>query len=145
MTPEGDTGGEGFSCFFRGDLVIFGTGIDIVDISRFERFVAENNVSLFQRLFTAGEQEYCAAKKRSAQHYALRFAAKEAFLKALGTGLREGVSWRDMEVVHDVYGKPELHLSGGAAQLFASKGLRRCFLSLSHDGNCAVASVILEA
>ncbi len=126
------------------DSVIFGTGIDIVDISRFERFVEEHNVPLFQRLFTRGELDYCATKKRSAQHYALRFAAKEAFLKALGTGLREGVSWRDMEVVHDEYGKPELHLSGGAAQLFAGKGLKKCFLSLSHDGNCAVASVILE-
>ncbi|HEY6874418.1 MAG TPA: holo-[acyl-carrier-protein] synthase [Geobacteraceae bacterium] len=124
--------------------MIFGTGIDIVDISRFERFVAENNVSLFQRLFTAAEMDYCAAKKRSAQHYALRFAAKEAFLKALGTGLREGVSWRDMEVVHDSYGKPALRLSGGAESLFTDKGLGKCFLSLSHDANCAVASVILE-
>jgi len=124
--------------------VIFGTGIDIVDISRFERFVEEHNVPLFQRLFTAGELDYCATKKRSAQHYALRFAAKEAFLKAMGIGLREGVSWRDMEVVHDAYGKPELHLSGGAALLFAGKGLKKSFLSLSHDGNCAVASVILE-
>ncbi len=124
--------------------MIFGTGIDIVDISRFERFVAEKNVSLFQRLFTAGEIDYCAAKKRSAQHYALRFAAKEAFLKALGTGLREGLSWRDMEVVHDSYGKPALKLSGEAERLFVSKGLTSCFLSLSHDGNCAVASVILE-
>lgn len=125
--------------------MIFGTGIDIVDISRFERFVEENNSSLFQRIFTAGELAYCSAKKRSAQHYALRFAAKEAFLKALGTGLREGISWRDMEVVHDSYGKPELRLSGGAERLFTSKGLKKCFLSLSHDGNCAVASVILEA
>lgn len=124
--------------------MIFGTGIDIVDISRFERFVEENNASLFQRIFTAGELAYCSAKKRSAQHYALRFAAKEAFLKALGTGLREGLSWRDMEVVHDSYGKPELRLSGGAERLFAGKGLKKCFLSLSHDGNCAVASVILE-
>lgn len=124
--------------------MIFGTGIDLVDISRFERFVAQNNVPLFQRLFTAGELAYCAAKKNSAQHYALRFAAKEAFLKALGTGLREGLSWRDMEVVHDSYGKPELRLSGEAERLFVSKGLSGCFLSLSHDGNCAVASVILE-
>ena len=124
--------------------MIFGTGIDIVDISRFERFVAENNAALFHRLFTAGEMAYCGTKKRSAQHYALRFAAKEAFLKALGTGLREGLSWRDMEVVHDSYGKPALRLSGEAERLFATKGLTNCFLSLSHDGNCAAASVILE-
>jgi len=124
--------------------MIYGTGIDIVDISRFERFVAEDNFPLFQRLFTVGEIEYCAAKRKSAQHYALRFAAKEAFLKALGTGLREGLSWQDMEVVHDHYGKPELKLYGGAERLFMIRRLKGCFLSLSHDGNCAVASVILE-
>jgi holo-[acyl-carrier protein] synthase len=124
--------------------MIFGTGIDIVDITRFERFVKEENSSLFRRLFTTAEIAYCAARKRSAQHYALRFAAKEAFLKALGTGLREGLSWQDMEVVHDHNGKPDLALSGGAEHLFKTAGLTRCFLSLSHDGNCAVASVILE-
>lgn len=124
--------------------MIFGTGIDIVDISRFERFVRENNEALFQRLFTPGEMAYCVARKRSAQHYALRFAAKEAFLKALGTGLRDGLSWRDMEVVNDPAGKPELELTGRAAELFRQNGLARSFLSLSHDGNFAVASVILE-
>ncbi len=125
--------------------MIFGTGIDIVDISRFERFVRENNMPLFERLFTAQELAYCLARKRSAQHYALRFAAKEAFLKALGTGLRDGISWHDMEVVNDPLGKPDLNLHGRAAQLFRQHGLARTFLSLSHDGNYAVASVILEA
>lgn len=124
--------------------MIFGTGIDIVDISRFERFVLENNELLFKRLFTPQELAYCVARKRSAQHYALRFAAKEAFLKAMGTGLRDGIAWRDMEVVNDPYGKPELILSGKAAELFRQNDLDRIFLSLSHDGNFAVASVILE-
>lgn len=124
--------------------MIFGTGIDIVDVSRFERFVRENNTPLFERLFTSREQEYCAAKKWSAQHYALRFAAKEAFLKALGTGLRDGLSWKDMEVVNDPLGKPDLLLSGKAADIFRREGLSRCFLSLSHDGNAAIAMVVLE-
>jgi holo-[acyl-carrier protein] synthase len=124
--------------------MIFGTGIDIVDISRFERFVRENNELLFKRLFTPQELAYCVARKRSAQHYALRFAAKEAFLKALGTGLRDGLAWRDMEVVNDAYGKPELKLGGRAAELFRQNSLAGIFLSLSHDGNCAIASVILE-
>ena len=61
--------------------MIYGTGVDIVEISRFERFVRENNLSLLQRVFTPREQEYCAGKKHSAQHYALRFAAKEVFLR----------------------------------------------------------------
>ena len=124
--------------------MIFGIGIDIVEISRFERFVRENNEALLNRLFTPLEREYCAARRQSAQHYALRFAAKEAFLKALGTGLRDGLSWRYMEVVNDPAGKPELELSGRAAELFRLNGLTRSFLSLSHDGNFAVASIILE-
>ncbi len=124
--------------------MIFGTGIDIVDISRFERFVRENNEPLFKRVFTEREQAYCAARRRSAQHYALRFAAKEAFVKALGTGIDNGISWRDMEVVNDPSGKPDLVLAGRAAELFREHGLSRIFLSLSHDGNYAIASVILE-
>lgn len=124
--------------------MIFGIGIDIVDISRFEKFVRENNEPLFRRVFTPGEQSYCNAKRRAAQHYALRFAAKESFLKALGTGLSDGLSWRDMEVVNDPSGKPELKLCGRAVELFMQKGLTRVFLSLSHDGNYAVASVTLE-
>lgn len=124
--------------------MVFGTGVDIVDVTRFERFVRENNTSLFDRLFTRREQDYCAARKWSAQHFALRFAAKEAFLKALGTGLRDGLSWKDMEVVNDHLGKPDLLLSGKAAELFQEHGLSRCFLSLSHDGNAAIAMVILE-
>ncbi|UFS70891.1 holo-[acyl-carrier-protein] synthase [Geomonas sp. RF6] len=124
--------------------MIFGTGVDIVEIARFERFVKEGNDPLFQRLFTAGELAYCSGKKHSAQHYALRFAAKEAFLKALGTGLRAGLSWQDMEVVHDSMGKPSLSLRGRALELFREAGGVSCFLSLSHDAGCAVAMVILE-
>jgi holo-[acyl-carrier protein] synthase len=124
--------------------MIFGTGIDIVDISRFEKFVRENNEPLFNRVFTPHELVYCVAKRRSAQHFALRFAAKEAFLKALGTGLRNGISWRDMEVVNDSFGKPELQLGGRAGELCRENNVTRIFLSLSHDGNFAVASVILE-
>jgi holo-[acyl-carrier protein] synthase len=124
--------------------MIFGTGIDIVDISRFDRFVKEDNQPLFRRVFTPQEQAYCEARRNSAQHFALRFAAKEAFLKALGTGLRDGISWRDMEVVNDPLGKPELKLYGRAEDLCRERGLKTIFLSLSHDGGCAVASVILE-
>lgn len=124
--------------------MIFGTGVDIVEIARFEKFLKQGNDPLFQRLFTPGEIEYCSAKKQSAQHYALRFAAKEAFLKALGTGLRDGLSWKDMEVVNDALGKPTLKLYRRAEELFAQAGLSGCFLSLSHDAGCAVAMVVLE-
>jgi holo-[acyl-carrier protein] synthase len=124
--------------------MIYGTGIDIVDISRFERFLAEGKDSLFQRLFTPMEIEYCAGKKRSAQHYALRFAAKEAFFKASGLGLRDGMSWKDVEVVHNDLGKPDLELHGRAAEIFSELNLKRTLTSLTHDGAYAVAMVILE-
>lgn len=124
--------------------MIIGTGIDIAEIARFERFVAENNHALLKRLFTPFELEYCSARRLAAQHFALRFAAKEAFLKALGTGLRDGINWLDMEIRNDDLGKPFLGLSGKAAEKFASAGGGNCHLSLSHDAGCAVAMVILE-
>ncbi len=124
--------------------MIIGTGIDIVEISRFERFLREGMDGIFRRLFTSREMEYCSGKKRSAQHFALRFAAKESFLKACGLGLRDGISWKDIEVVNDPLGKPELHLSGRAAEIADEMGVEHSFTSLSHDGNYAVAMVILE-
>lgn len=124
--------------------MIYGTGVDIVEIARFEKFLNQGNDALFQRIFTQSEIEYCASKKQSAQHYALRFAAKESFLKALGTGLRDGLSWKDMEVVNDGLGKPELRLYRRAEELFRGAGLLACHLSLSHDAGCAVAMVVLE-
>jgi holo-[acyl-carrier protein] synthase len=124
--------------------LIIGTGIDIAEIARFGRFVAENNQSLLKRLFTPLELEYCLARRLSAQHFALRFAAKEAFLKALGTGLRNGINWLDMEVRNDDLGKPVLRFSGKAAEALAAAGGQNCHLSLSHDAGCAVAMVVLE-
>ncbi len=124
--------------------MIFGIGVDIVDTGRFERFVRENNQPLLQRLFTEAEFAYCAPKKQCATHYASRFAAKEAFLKALGTGLRDGLSWHDLEVVNDALGKPSLRFTGKAAELYDKQNLRACHLSLSHDGSAAVAMVVLE-
>ncbi len=124
--------------------MIIGTGIDITEIARFERFVTENNHALLNRLFTSLEIEYCSARRLAAQHFALRFAAKESFLKALGTGLRDGINWLDMEVRNDDLGKPFLSVSGKAAERFAAAGGDSCHLSLSHDAGCAVAMVILE-
>ena len=124
--------------------MIYGTGVDIVEIARFDRFLKQGNDALFQRLFTQVEIDYCSHKKLSAQHYALRFAAKESFLKALGTGLRDGLSWQDIEVVNDELGKPELRLYGQALEMFRNAGLTSRFLSMSHDAGCAIAMVVLE-
>lgn len=124
--------------------MIFGIGTDIVAIERFQRFIDENNSALMDRLFTPQEREYCSARKTGAASYAARFAAKEAFLKALGSGLRDGISWHDIEVVNDRLGKPELILTGHANQRYLDLGLGNVFISLAHDSGSAIATVILE-
>ena len=125
--------------------MISGIGTDIVAIERFQRFVNEGNMPLLMRLFTENERAVCAARKTSAASYAGRFAAKEAFLKALGTGLRKGLSWLDMEISNDDLGKPEMILSGKALEIFRQRKLTNVFLSLSHDGGNAIAMVVLES
>lgn len=125
--------------------MILGTGIDTVEIARFQKFLDEDNQPLLNRLLTATELAYCCPKKQSASCLAARFAAKEAFVKAMGTGLRDGMSWTEMEVVNDQLGKPSLRFSGRTQQLLAKHGTAKVHLSLSHDGGHAVAVVILEA
>lgn len=124
--------------------MIYGIGTDIVSTARFQRFLDEGNNALLERLFTSSERSICHSRKDSASCLAARFAAKEAFLKAMGTGLRNGISWHDMEVVNDALGKPELVLSGKASELIQAHGLRKPLLSMSHDGGHAVAMVVLE-
>ena len=124
--------------------MIVGTGIDIAEIARFERFIKEDNQPLFRRLYTQLELDYCFAKRFAAQPLALRFAAKEAFLKALGTGLRDGINWLDIEVRNDEFGKPHLIVSGKDALRLAAVGAEKSHLSLSDDGGFAIAMVILE-
>ena len=125
--------------------MISGIGIDTVDVARFRRFLEEGNQAIIERLFNQGERDRCSARKDAASCYAARFAAKEAFLKALGSGLRDGISWHDMEVVNNEFGKPELLLAGRARELFEKQCSGAVFLSLSHDGGQAVAMVVLEA
>ena len=126
--------------------MIFGIGTDIAAIERFQRFIDEGNIALLNRLFTGPERAVCDARKKgAAAGYAARFAAKEAFLKALGTGLRDGISWHDVEVVSDALGKPSLVLTGRAGDLFRERCLTASHLSLAHDSGHAVAMVVLEA
>ena len=125
-------------------MAIVGNGVDLARIPRFRRFVDEGKLALLERLFTVAEREYADSCKDPASHYAVRFAAKEAFVKALGTGLRFGLSWQQIEVVRDDLGRPSLVLTGRALELMTEKGATRTHLSYSHDGNYGVASVILE-
>lgn len=125
--------------------MIFGIGVDIAAVERFQRFLDTGKSALIERLFTPAERSRCESRKDAASCLAARFAAKEAFLKALGTGLRDGLSWHDIEVSNDALGKPELHLSGKAAELYEDHNLAQALLSLSHDGGNAVAMVVLES
>ena len=98
------------------------------------------------RVFTAGEREYCDSKGvAAAQSYAARFAAKEAFLKAIRTGWRGKVTWHEIEIVRDENGMPSLHVTGEAKRLFAELGGKHIHLSLSHTADHAIAQVIIEA
>ncbi len=125
-------------------MAVAGIGTDIVRVERFTEFIARNNRGVLERLFTPAELEYALPRRQAAEHLAARFAAKEAFLKALGTGLRDGLTWLDMEVRRDLSGAPSLDLTGTAAQMFGERGLRSIFLSYSHEREYAVATVVLE-
>jgi holo-[acyl-carrier protein] synthase len=125
--------------------MIYGIGTDIVATARFQRFIAAGNTAIIERLFTPAERSRCERRKDAASCLAARFAAKEAFLKALGTGMRKGISWQEIEVSNNALGKPELILSGKAAEQFQARALISTHLSLSHDGGSAVAMVVLES
>lgn len=125
--------------------MIYGIGTDVVAIERFQRFMDNGNSAIIERLFTPAERSRCGSRKDTPSCLAVRFAAKEAFLKALGTGLRDGLSWLDMEVSNNALGKPELVLSGKAAERFQVAELTGIHLSMSHDGGSAIAIVVLES
>ena len=115
-----------------------GLGIDIVEIERMRR-ILERTPSFARRVFSPDECAYCDAKANPAAHYAMRFAAKEAVVKALGTGFRDGIGVRDIEVVRDRLGKPSAVLSGRAAEIAAEQGVRSLTISLSYTHSEAVA------
>jgi len=125
-------------------VAIAGIGTDLARISRFRAFLDDDKVALLDRLFTEGEKTYSLPKKAAASHLAARFAAKEAFFKALGLGLRDGMTWHDVEIVRNDLGRPSFQLTGRAAAIIAERGIIASHLSYSHDGDYAVATVILE-
>ncbi len=124
--------------------MIVGTGIDIVEVARIAASIERFGRRFVERVFTAAEIRYCESKQNQAERYAARFAAKEAALKAIGTGWRRGVGWREVEVGHEAGGRPTIRFSGRAAEFAARLGMKRAALSLSHTNEQAVAQVILE-
>jgi holo-[acyl-carrier protein] synthase len=123
--------------------MIISIGIDIVEVYRI-RETMQRTPRFVERVFTSGEREYCEAKGAAAsQSFAARFAAKEAFLKALKTGWRGKISWKDIEVVQDGNGSPVLNVTGEAERLLEAMGADRIHISLSHTADHAVAQVLL--
>ena len=125
--------------------MIIAIGVDIVEVYRIAQTI-ERTPRFAERVFTLRERAYCDAKgAAAAQSYAGRFAAKEAFLKALKTGWRGKITWHDIEILSDAEGVPSLQISGEASALLTRTGAARAHISISHTSEHAVAQVILEA
>ena len=124
--------------------MIVGTGIDIAEVPRIAAAIERFGDRFLRRIFTEKEIRYCDSKANRMERYAARFAAKEAALKAIGTGWKHGVAWTDVEVRREPGGRPTIAFTGKAAEFAARLGVTRASLSLSHTKDQAIASVILE-
>lgn len=117
-------------------------GIDLVDCSRLAEIIERHGERFLQRIFTPGELAYCRARRRHVEHLAGRFAAKEAVLKVLGTGWRNGIAWSDVEVRNAPSGRPRVVLAGRCRQIAREQGLARILISISHTATHAIASAV---
>ena len=124
--------------------MIIGTGVDICEVSRIAESIARFGDRFLQRVFTEGEIRYCKSKRNSTERFAARFAAKEAAMKALGTGASRGVTWTSIEVAHALGGRPVLRLSGTTSAIADKLGVKRTSLSVTHTESTAMAVVIFE-
>ena len=124
--------------------MICGIGIDLVENDRLAKIIAKWGSKFLQRVFSAGEINYCEKHAQASINYGARFAAKESFLKALGIGLGMGVKLKEIEVVHDKNGKPDLFLQGEAKVQIEKRNIEKIHLSLTHTRSYATAIVLLE-
>ena len=128
-------------------MKIFGIGTDIVNIKRMEKLLKKNSKTFKQRIFSKNEITYCDKKKNSSSFYSKRFAAKEALSKALGTGIRKGINFKDIEILNDSYGKPSIKLKGSTRKFLKRKinsNKYSIHLSLSDDLPWAQATVVIS-
>ena len=128
-----------------GDAMIVGTGIDIAEVDRIAQSIARFGRRFKERVFTADEIRYCESKANKAERYAARFAAKEAGMKAIGTGWSRGVTWQNIEVRRLPGGRPTIAFHGKAGEIFSELGGVRAHLSITHTKQTAMAVVILES
>ncbi len=124
--------------------MILGTGVDIAEVFRIRESIERFGDRFLRRIFTDGEIRYCEKRASRFESYAARFAAKEAGMKALGTGWSHGIRWRDIEVVRQQGQRPTLQFHGEAAAIAAKLGTKNIALSITHTSELALAHVILE-
>src|ERR1700751_989644 len=125
--------------------MIVGTGIDITEVPRIAATISRFGERFLHRVFTKGEILYCDSKANRAERYAARFAAKEAAMKAIGTGWNHGVTWRDVEVRRTPGSRPTMEFHNKAGEFFRKLGAARAHLSITHTKESAMAQVILES
>jgi holo-[acyl-carrier protein] synthase len=123
-------------------MQIYGLGTDIVECARIARVIEKHGDLFLRRIFTPGEIDYCHGKKRSTEHFAGRWAAKEAIFKALGTGWRGKVQWTDFEVRRDDLGKPTVHVAGTSKDFLIEERIADILLSMSHCREYATATAL---
>lgn len=121
---------------------VLGIGTDIIECGRIAQMIQKHGELFLSRVFTQREISYCSSRKSANQHYAGRWAAKEAVLKALGTGWSRGIQWTDIEVRNEVGGRPSIHLEGIAGEIAKQHGIREMLISISHCRAYAVAYCI---
>lgn len=121
---------------------VVGIGTDIIECDRIAQMMQKHGETFIQRVFTAEEIDYCSRHRTADQHYAGRWAAKEAVLKVLGTGWAKGIQWTDVEVVRDVSGAPSIRLRNRAAEIATERGIRKVLISISHCKAFATAFAV---
>jgi len=119
--------------------MIVGIGTDIIEVVRIGQMIEKHGELFLERVFTPGEIRYCHGRKHAMEHYAGRWAAKEAILKCLGTGWSKGISWTDMDVANELSGAPRVVLSGVAGDIAKDRGIGEIMISISHCRAYAVA------
>jgi holo-[acyl-carrier protein] synthase len=123
-------------------MTVIGIGTDIIECLRVAKMIERHGELFITRVYTPHEIEYCTARKAATQHYAGRFAAKEAVLKALGTGWTRGIHWQDIEVRNEMGGQPRIVLAGAARDLAAKMGIAQMQISISHCRTHATAFAV---
>lgn len=124
--------------------MILGIGTDLAEVERIGQSIARYGDRFLNRIFTERERAYAGRKANSTERFAARFAAKEAGMKAIGTGWNRGVTWKDFEVANEPSGRPTLHLTGIAQKIASGLGVQRVSISLTHTAQMAFAVVVLE-